>query len=195
MNLEAKHVPLIDSLPIDNCPEGWPTIYRPDLKRYTPGDGLNGWLRSPSLRLMDTYWGERCGTGIAPDRADIDPLDLPGMLGWIMLVERDADRSDFRYRLVGSRITELFGCDLTGQSVKALPDPDYAGFVENRFWEVVDRGRPVASRYSLPIRGRQVLVERLDQPLTKGGDRVEVILTALVPLIRARVSEPLRLAM
>lgn len=195
MNLEATHVPLIDSLPIDSRPEDWPTIFRPDLKRCTSNEGLSDWLRSPSLRLMNKYWTDRRGTDATPDRADIDPLDLPGMLGWIMLIERDTDPSDFRFRLVGSRIAELFGCDLTGRSVKALPDPDYAGFVENRFWEVVDRARPVASRYSLTIRGRQVLVERLDQPLTKGGDRVEVILTALVPLVRARVPETMRLAM
>jgi hypothetical protein len=165
------------------------------MKSRVSGDDLKKWLRSPSLRLMDSYWSDRSSADGVPDRADIDPLDLPSMMGWIMLVDCSANPSDFKYRLVGSRISELFGCDLTGQSVRALPEPDYATFVENRFWEVVDRGRPVASRYSLNIRGQQVLVERLDQPLTKGGDRVDVILTALVPLVRGRVPDTMRLAM
>lgn len=121
-----------------------------------------------------------------PSRSDIDPLDLRATLGWVTLVDRQGDRGCFRFRLVGTRISELTGIDLTGQSVSAMPLNKYSGFLMDRMWETVDRAYPTGSRYALELHQRWVLMERVDLPLRSESGRVDFILTGVLPLARSR---------
>jgi hypothetical protein len=63
------------------------------------------------LRLY-RYWAEKRGTRRMPARADIDPADLREMLPNLALLEVTA--TGFRYRLVGTRVAEDLGRDMTG---------------------------------------------------------------------------------
>lgn len=65
-------------------------------------------------RLYD-YWHQIRGTRAMPSRADIDPLRLKGVLGWVLLIDVEWDPLRFRFRLIGSEITSIRGVDLTGR--------------------------------------------------------------------------------
>lgn len=186
---------LIDSLPVDEHPEAWPTVAAPELRVCRSGEGLLDWFRSRQLAELLGYWlGQRQDADV-PARDSIDPLDLHAILGWVLIFDRNGQGGDFRFRLVGSRVSELFGVDLTGLPIESLPDKTYAAFVRERVWETIDRSQPVASRFTRTgPDGRALLMERLDLPLLGGGDRVEFVLTGLIPLARARAQQVLRTA-
>ncbi len=68
------------------------------------------------------YWRSRCGPGGMPRRRDIDPLDFPGHLPGIMLVDVNpavtGSVGAYRYRLVGTAMVEIRGRDPTGLPVE-----------------------------------------------------------------------------
>ena len=177
---------LIDSLSTETGSADWPDFTAPDTRTLGRDGAGADWLQSSELREILRYWSRIRDGKDLPARSDFDPLDLRGALGWVTLADRNADAGEFRYRLVGTRVSELTGIDLTGQPVSAMPIGGYADFLMGRMWETVDRARPIACRYALALRQRRVLVERLDLPLTNGSDRVEFILTGILPLARSK---------
>jgi len=52
-----------------------------------------------------------------PARADIKPSDMKEHLGWIILLDALPDFADFRYRTIGTRVTQYFLADSTGKTV------------------------------------------------------------------------------
>jgi hypothetical protein len=70
-------------------------------------------MRYEASRTLFNYWdGLRAG-GLAPDRADIEPRAIAGILGDTFILE--SDRQGFApYRLAGSRVCTLFGQEMKG---------------------------------------------------------------------------------
>lgn len=62
-----------------------------------------------------------------PSRADIRPAEMKKHLGWIVMLDVLNGGDDFRYRTLGTRITEHFGNDPTGRTIKDY----YSGFGEH----------------------------------------------------------------
>lgn len=52
-----------------------------------------------------------------PSRADIRAPDLKEHLGWVILMDVLPEASDFRYRLVGTLVTQYWLRDSTGKTV------------------------------------------------------------------------------
>ena len=74
-------------------------------------------LANPTLAFLKAYWeGKRNGRSM-PSRMDIDPLEMKEHLGWIILADVLGDCVDFRFRLVGTRVTDYFGRDITGKTL------------------------------------------------------------------------------
>jgi hypothetical protein len=68
------------------------------------------------------YWLSKHVAGRPPARADIDPvIDIPNFLSNLMII--DILPEGFRYRLVGTDITERFGGELTGRAVGSSSMP------------------------------------------------------------------------
>ena len=177
---------LIDSLAVQTGSAEWPDFSAPDKRKLGRDGAGSDWLQSSELREILRYWAEIRDGKDLPSRSDFDPLDLRGTLGWVTLADRNAEAGEFRYRLVGTRISELTGIDLTGQPVSAMTLGGYSDFLMGRMWETVDRARPIGTRYALDLRQRRVLIERIDLPLTNGSDRVEFILSGILPLARSQ---------
>jgi hypothetical protein len=74
-------------------------------------------LEHPVLSFLKDYWDQKRAGRAMPSRADIHPAEMKEHLGWIILVDVLADFSDFRYRMIGSRVTQYFLQDSTGKSV------------------------------------------------------------------------------
>jgi hypothetical protein len=76
-------------------------------------------LELPVLRFLKDYWEQKRPGRAMPSRADIHPAEMKEHLGWIILVDVLPDFSDFRYRTIGSRVTQYFLQDATGRTIKA----------------------------------------------------------------------------
>lgn len=85
--------------------------------------GLVHWGEPPPgavLREVLTYWRRQCASRAMPSRQDLDPLDIPSLLGGIMLADVMQNPLDFRYRLVGTGIADRLARDDTGARFSQL---------------------------------------------------------------------------
>jgi hypothetical protein len=74
-------------------------------------------LEHPVLAFLKDYWERKRAGRAMPARADIRPAEMKEHLGWVILVDVFPDLSDFRYRMIGSRVTQYFLQDSTGKTV------------------------------------------------------------------------------
>jgi len=75
-------------------------------------------LEHPVLSFLKDYWDQKRAGRAMPSRADIHPAEMKEHLGWIILVDVFPDFSDFRYRTIGSRVTQYFLQVSTGRTIK-----------------------------------------------------------------------------
>lgn len=80
-------------------------------------------MKHPSSREFFAYWNDKRGTARAPDRADIDPAAVRGLLGDIFVLSCEPQLG-FPFRVAGTRVCALAGRDLKEQSFTALFEPE-----------------------------------------------------------------------
>lgn len=124
-------------------------------------------ITHPALRSLYELWDHQRGTRQAPPRTDFPPELLRPWLGHLVVLDC-LDDGDFRYRLYGSHLVELFGFDLTGKTVSSTED--LIGDKPLKEYRQVCRiGAPVhASRIS-PSAREYLQVDKLALPLMEGG--------------------------
>ena len=76
-------------------------------------------MKHPSNQRFFAYWNEKRGDGRAPDRSDIQPDAVRELLGDIFVLACD-EASRYPFRVAGTRLSALLGCDLKGQSFPGL---------------------------------------------------------------------------
>ncbi len=76
-------------------------------------------MKHPSTREFFAYWDEKRGTARAPDRSDFDPSAVRELLGDIFVLSCEAGGS-FPFRVAGTRVCALAGCDLKDKNLAAL---------------------------------------------------------------------------
>jgi hypothetical protein len=86
-------------------------------------------LEHPVLRFLRDYWDSKRAGRIMPSRGDIKPSEMKEHLGWIILQDVLPDYADFRYRMIGSRVTQYFLGDSTGKTVSETFAPYGEGVV------------------------------------------------------------------
>jgi len=69
---------------------------------------------------IHAYWNARRGDRPMPKRSEMRPSDLKAHLGWLSILEALPGYDDFRYRLLGSRVTAYFGSDGTGYTLRQI---------------------------------------------------------------------------
>ena len=144
-----------------------------------PDSDIDTW--HPSIQALYRYWlGIHPETGL-PGRQHVDPLDLRRFLPWIWLLELQREPFRARYRLVGTRICELAGRELTGMWL----DEAHSLVAENpsrldRFRRVAEIGQPSWRRGKpslfLSDMADFTEIENLFLPLARNGQTVDMIL-------------------
>lgn len=134
-------------------------------------------------RLLDLRRAARPGPGLLPARAAIDPLSLGAeLLPYAALIEATDNATRFRFRLVGGKLAEHAGLDLTGHYIEDLnPNRDYVDYVNSLYRLARDEKLPVYSetRYRAPS-GRIGLTRRLTCPLAADGRTVDMFVAVQV---------------
>ena len=76
-------------------------------------------MKHPSSREFFAYWDEKRGDARAPDRSEIEPGALRGLLGDIFVLAYDS-AAGYPFRVAGTRVCALFGRDMKDRSFSAL---------------------------------------------------------------------------
>lgn len=142
------------------------------------------WLQDRRIARLLTLWrAARPAPDRLPARAAIDPVTLGAeLLPYAALIEATHNAARFRFRLVGSKLAEHAGLDLTGHYIEDInPNREYADYVNSLYRLARDEGLPIYSetRYRAPS-GRVGLTRRLTCPLAADGRRVDMFVAVQV---------------
>ena len=173
---------LVSPAGIGDLPGGGMTS---DGQGWRPRTGAAPWrlvrrgaaMSSPLLRELRDYWLSLAAGRAIPAREDLDPLDIPRLLPNLMLVDVFDDPQRFRFRLVGTRVTELAKRDSTGRWLDASLYGDTMERVLLDLRVCADTGAPVASLDTAPyLENDWIRAEALLLPLGRPDGTVEMIL-------------------
>jgi hypothetical protein len=104
-------------------------------------------------------------------------------LGYIALLEPNADITDFRYRLFGSISAMVWGFDMTGRLLSANPANAYIGdFHRAGYRAVMQRCTPIATVHRPPVSQSTTTWHRLVLPLADDEGRITRLLAGIVPV-------------
>ena len=115
-----------------------------------------------------------------PRRRDIDPVEIPRLLPYIMLIDVLREPDDFRYRLIGTEVRSISRRDYTGLRFSEVPGKGSGSVVWENCVEVV-RSKTPFSR-SPPYVGPEEYLQRCENlllPLSEKDDEVNVIMQVI----------------
>ena len=137
-------------------------------------------MKHPAIRELFAYWDQRRGGRAAPERSDIEPCAIRGVLADTFILAFDPAKGH-PFRVAGTRVCALFGREIKGQPFLDL------------FWrEARDEMRHltaivahdsvgvVASAGELSAKGHGPALELLLLPLSSQGRADARLLGALV---------------
>ena len=156
--------------------------------RLSPYDlYLDPLLAFQDARLKDlhAYWLAKRQGRAMPARADVHPAEIISHLPTVFLigVEKQSRKpEDFRIRLMGTALNELFGFDITRMTLLDGLDTEYAKFGAKLLAIVCELRRPIRLHGRLALHGRPGVtpIEVALFPLSSSGKQVDVLLGELV---------------
>lgn len=140
-------------------------------------------LRFDAALLRDALalWQSKCVNHAFPARADFSVEDLAPFMGHIILIDVERDPRRYRFRLIGSYITQMLGRDSTG---RYMDDVYGAAAFEN-----ATRSNDYILEHRQPVRGfgnvshankGHIDIEVLDAPLSADGQTIDMIFKVVV---------------
>jgi hypothetical protein len=138
----------------------------------------------PTCVFLRNYWESKRGGRAMPARSDISPSQLKDHLGWVMILEVLPGERDFRYRLIGTLVTQYFSGDSTGMTVMQAfaPNGEPVAKAVNSVFRKVARDKVVmrtAGNANWLSDGMEEF-EAIYLPLSEDGVNVSHILHAFV---------------
>lgn len=139
-------------------------------------------MRQAVSRELFEYWDRLRAGRVAPERAQIDPAQIRGVLADTFLLEVDPERS-FPIRLSGARTSALFGRELKGSRFLHLWSEKDRVAVTQMLAGLIDEPAPVVAGVTASPAGRASLdLELLLLPLRHHGKPHARILGSLAPV-------------
>lgn len=134
---------------------------------------------SQALSLTLSIWNTIRDGREMPARRDIDPVALPrNLLPHLLLVDVLREPAlRFRWRLIGTGITNTLGRDSTGRYWDELYDAETHAEISSAVQWVIRHRRPLRSVGRAPLPERSFLhSENLNLPLSSDGAAIDMIL-------------------
>lgn len=137
-------------------------------------------LQDERLVRLLAYWQGKITNGQMPIPTVIDPSDFRFILGYVTLVDVEADPRRYLFRLDGSILASLSGMDYTGKYLDQLGMPEYCDFVAATYDRVVDGMAPYAYRKRGAFDKQSFSEETVILPLGE-GHKVQRLMVAVIP--------------
>jgi hypothetical protein len=116
------------------------------------------------------YWNRLRGKRPAPERSEIEPAEIARQLPDIFILE-NPEAGDVRFRLAGTRLCAMHGCELKGTRFLTLwSDEDRAGISQIVQLVVGDKSAVVIDHEGTSLSGRRANFETLLLPLGASTD-------------------------
>lgn len=131
------------------------------------------------LRRLYRYWDEKRAGRRFPARSDIDPTDLPYLLGWLNLIDVLHNPLRFRYRLQGTKLVWHTGFEMTGKFLDEHPQPEFRTYLARSWQRIVDSGEPEHEVHDQFLDETAQRFESLRLPLSSDGVRVDMLILAI----------------
>lgn len=128
-----------------------------------------------------SYWNALRGLRLAPERGDLDPGAIRGILGDVFVLELDTN-GDFLFRIAGARVNALFATELKGDIFAGLWQRSSRAALADLMISVLDETLPAIAGVTAAPAGRPYLdLEMLLLPLRHAGQTHTRMLGCLAP--------------
>lgn len=133
------------------------------------------------LRRAQAYWDERRGGRAMPSRADIDPVDIPDLLPFVILIDIVPPDGRLRIRLAGTEVCNRFGMDYTGQFLDDIDFSDVREKILADYGHATQANEPyfTAHRFRKSDHDFYYNIERGIFPLSSDGSNPDKLLAVL----------------
>lgn len=122
------------------------------------------------------YWASRRQGAKLPGRRDLSPGDIKRLLPTISLLDVSRDPLDFRVRLAGTGLYDVYGREITGRRLPEIYNTSAADYWRAELGQVA-QGKPAVGVHNLAWRGASHLsILWLRLPLASNGTDVDMIL-------------------
>jgi len=136
-------------------------------------------MREITTRQLYSYWNEVRGGRIAPKRFEIEPARIASLLPETFILERSAD-GRLRFRVSGSRLSELFRRDFRGVDLQTLWSVEDRKRVSGVLHAVVDDGGVGLIRFeATTVGGTSADLEMSLLPMLHTGEGITRVLGAV----------------
>ncbi len=136
------------------------------------------------LRDMHAYWEDKRAGRAFPARADVSPAEIVSHLPSLFLVDvmpPGLAIGDFRVRLMGTALNELFARDFTGISLEGAFAERSAAAIGKLFGIVCQLRRPLRLYGSATFaQAPATEIEAVLMPLTTGSGAVDMVMGELL---------------
>lgn len=134
---------------------------------------------SPLLHELVALWDSRLDGDRLPGRrrSRFDALELLRFRGHVALIDVSQDPERYRFRLIGTRITEMLGRDLTGRYLDEIYKEERYDTVVEGYRYCIAHRRPAKARGQMVHANKEhILFESVDLPLADDGRTVNMII-------------------
>jgi hypothetical protein len=139
---------------------------------------------NPELAPLHDYWRQTCGGAVPVPKGLVDPVRLSAkILPRFAIIEVLRDPPDFRYRLIGTALTQFFSRDNTGKRFSEISYPSPHGEELKRYFGMIARDNVVVYRETKAAWANRdyVTIASFFLPGTSDGERTDLIFGAVVP--------------
>jgi len=138
-------------------------------------------LPEPKLAEFYAYWRGKRGERRWPSRKSIDPTEIPHLLPHLMITEVVGENR-FRFRLMGTYLTERIGLDATGREFAEFEgDRSFGDFMSGIHRQMLAWGVPVyGGGVHQTLYGTEHVCRRVMCPLSEDDRRIDKVISCIV---------------
>jgi len=123
------------------------------------------------------YWSSLRADTPVPPRKRLDPADMKRLLPTVSLIEAPGESGDYRVRLAGTGLYNVYGREITGRRFSEIYNTSAAEYWRHELGRVVRDRRPGVGVHNLAWRGASHLsLIWIRLPLATKGSEVDMIL-------------------
>jgi len=123
------------------------------------------------------YWASRRQGARLPCRANIHPAHFKRHLPTVSLIDVENDPREYRLRLAGTGLFNVYGREITGRSLEEIYSSSAADYWRGELDHVVEDRRPAVGIHNLGWRGApHMSILWIRFPLASNGKDVDMIL-------------------
>ncbi len=143
------------------------------------GDEIVAAVTAPELHALHAHWKRSCRIDRLPSPTQVDPLDLPRLMGLLLTLDVHRGPLRFLYRYTGATLVARTGLDVVGTYVDEHPDMAFRQIAHGVLTDVATKGRPYATARDMIIDGRLRRYDMLALPLATDGQTVDRIIIGM----------------